>query len=202
MAAFDRSLPPTLAERKPGAMDITFITGNPVKAETLSRLLGYPVSHRRLELVEIQSLDLREVVASKAREAYRVVQAPVLIEDSTLVFEAMGRLPGTLIKWFEHELGLEGLCRLADGYPSRAAIGQVLYGLFDGTTLETFYGETRGHIADHPRGENGFGWDPIFIPAGYTRTRGEMTQQEQQECSMRKAALAKLQAFLVGARPA
>lgn len=184
------------------ARDITFITGNPVKAETLGRLLGYPVSHRRLDLVEIQSLDLREVVASKAREAYRAVQAPVLIEDSTLVFEAMGRLPGTLIKWFEHELGLEGLCRLADGYSSRAATGQVLYGLFDGATLETFYGETRGQVADHPRGENGFGWDPIFIPDGYTRTRGEMTQQEQQECSMRKAALAKLQAFLVGARPA
>jgi non-canonical purine NTP pyrophosphatase (RdgB/HAM1 family) len=181
-------------------MDITFITGNPVKAETLSRLLGYPVSHRRIDLVEIQSLDLREVVASKAREAFRAVQAPVLIEDSTLVFEAMGQLPGTLIKWFEQELGLEGLCRLADGYSSRAATGQVLYGLFDGTTLETFYGETRGQVADHPRGENGFGWDPIFIPEGYTRTRGEMTQQEQQESSMRKAALAKLQAFLVGAR--
>jgi len=183
-------------------MDISFITGNPVKAETLSRLLGYPVSHRRLELVEIQSLDLREVVALKAREAYRAVLAPVLIEDSTLVFEGMGRLPGTLIKWFEQELGLEGLCRLADRHSSRAATGQVLYGLFDGTTLETFYGETRGHIADHPRGESGFGWDPIFIPEGYTRTRGEMTQQEQQECSMRKVALAKLQAFLVGTRPA
>jgi non-canonical purine NTP pyrophosphatase (RdgB/HAM1 family) len=183
-------------------MDITFITGNPVKAETLSQLLGHPVSHRRMELVEIQSLDLREVVASKAQEAYRSVKAPVLIEDSTLVFEAMGRLPGTLIKWFEQELGLEGLCRLLDGYPSRAATGQVLYGLFDGTTLETFYGETKGLIADHPRGENGFGWDPIFIPAGYTRTRGELTRQEQQDCSMRKAALAKLQAFLVGARPA
>ncbi|HLL05114.1 MAG TPA: non-canonical purine NTP pyrophosphatase [Myxococcaceae bacterium] len=180
-------------------MDLTFITGNPAKAEILSRLLDYPVSHRKLELVEIQSMDLSEVVASKAREAYRVVQAPVLIEDSTLVFEGMGRLPGTFIKWFEAELGLEGLCRLADGSANRAATGQVLYGLFDGTTLETFYGEARGHIAEHPRGQNGYGWDPIFIPAGYTRTRGEMTQQEQQESSMRKAALAKLQAFLVSA---
>jgi hypothetical protein len=39
-------------------MDITFITGNPVKAETLGRMLDHPVSHRRLDLVEIQSLDL------------------------------------------------------------------------------------------------------------------------------------------------
>lgn len=183
-------------------MDITFITGNPVKAETLRRMLDHPVSHHLLELAEIQSLDLREVVAAKAAEAFRIIQAPVLIEDSTLVFEAMGRLPGTLIKWFEQELGLEGLCRLADLHPSRAATGQVLYGLFDGTTLETFYGEAKGHIADHPRGENGFGWDPIFIPAGHSKTRGEMTREEQQECSMRRAALARLQAFLNAARPA
>lgn len=181
---------------RPRATDLTFITGNPAKAATLARLLDHPVSHHRLDLVEIQSLDLREVVAAKAEEAWRILKAPVLIEDSTLVFDAMGRLPGTFIKWFEQELGLEGLCRLADGLPSRAATGQVLYGLFDGSTLETFPGEMKGHIADHPRGGNGFGWDPIFIPAGHTRTRGELTREEQEQSSMRTAALARLRAFL------
>jgi inosine triphosphate pyrophosphatase len=49
---------------------ITFITGNQKKADNLSRLIGMSVEHIKLDLDEIQSLDLREVVEHKARQAY------------------------------------------------------------------------------------------------------------------------------------
>lgn len=178
------------------SMAITFITGNPSKAEQLGRHLDYPVGHRKLDLPEIQSLDLREIIKHKVKEAYRQVQAPVLVEDTSLTFNVLGRLPGPLIKWFLVELDNDGLCKLLDGYDNRAAIAEVCFGLYDGSELKIFEGQAKGIIAKTPKGERGFGWDPIFIPDGRAKTWGEMDHEEQKETSMRRIALKKLEAYL------
>ena len=175
---------------------LTFITGNATKAEQLSRHLEYPVTHKKIELTEIQSLDLHEIVEHKAREAYKHTQSLVLVEDTSLTFHALGRLPGPLIKWFLTELDNGGLCKLLDGYDDRTARAQVCCGLYDGKKLHLFDGERKGTIAPSPRGERGFGWDPIFIPEGHEKTWGEMTIEEQKETSMRRIALKKLEIFL------
>jgi len=83
---------------------ITFITGNQKKADHLSRLIGMGVEHIKLDLDEIQSLSLREVVEHKARQAYEKVRKPVLVEDVALEFEEFGKLPGPFIKFFEKEI--------------------------------------------------------------------------------------------------
>ncbi|HUC87477.1 MAG TPA: non-canonical purine NTP pyrophosphatase [Candidatus Saccharimonadales bacterium] len=177
-------------------LDITFVTGNAAKAEQLQRYLKLPIEHTKLDLEEIQSLDLEEVVAHKATAAFKLIGSPVLIEDTALTFQALGRLPGPLIKWFLSELGNEGLCKFLDGYQDRTATATVLYGLYDGTRLRTFAGEVEGSIADRPRGVEGFGWNPIFMPKGSDKTWAEMTVAEQRHSSMRRIALEKLEAEL------
>lgn len=172
---------------------ITFITGNAAKAEQLGRHLDFPVLHQKLDLAEIQSLELAEIVEHKAKEAYRLIESPVLIEDTSLVFNALGKLPGPLIKWFLAELDNDGLCKILNGYQDRTAIAEVLFGYYDGEILLTFYGKANGSIANTPKGESGFGWDPIFIPEGYEKTWGEMTPEEQKDTSMRRIALKKLE---------
>jgi inosine/xanthosine triphosphate pyrophosphatase family protein len=72
---------------------ITFITGNQKKADYLAQYLGIEVQHEKLDLDEIQSLDLREVVEHKVRQAYEMVKKPVLVEDTSLTFVALGKLP-------------------------------------------------------------------------------------------------------------
>lgn len=176
---------------------LTFITGNPAKAEQVSWHLRAPIHHRRVDLVEIQSLSLDEIVAYKAREAFKIVKAPVLVEDTSLIFHALGKLPGPLIKWFLQELDNDGLCTLLNGYTDRSATAMVLFGYYDGKQLQTFPGEMNGTIAKRPRGARGFGWDPIFIPNGHSKTWGEMTKDEQVESSMRKIALKELEKMLV-----
>ena len=177
-------------------MNITFITGNVAKAEQLGRHLAHPISHQKLDLVEIQSLDLHEIIEHKAKEAYKQVGGIVLVEDTSLTFNALGQLPGPLIKWFLTELDNTGLCKLLDAYDDRSAVAEVCIGLYDGKELRTFEGEARGSIAPTPRGEKGFGWDPIFIPEGHEKTWGEMDHEEQKETSMRRIALHKLEGFL------
>ena len=72
---------------------ITFITGNQKKADYLAKYLGFPIEHEKLDLDEIQSLDLREITEHKAKQAYEEMKKPVLVEDVTLEFSALGRLP-------------------------------------------------------------------------------------------------------------
>lgn len=173
-------------------MNITFITGNPSKVEQLARYFHHPVEHRKIDLVEIQSLDVREIVEHKAKEAYKHVNAPVLVEDVSLTFHALGKLPGPLIKWFLTELENEGLCKILDGHQDRSATALVCFGLYDGRELKIFEGQREGTIAASPRGETNFGWNPIFIPEDYTKTWAEMDLEEQKETSMRRLALEKL----------
>lgn len=179
-----------------GKEPITFVTGNKTKAEQLSLHLPFSLAHKAVDLPEIQSLDLTEIVREKAKEAYDKVHGPVLVEDTSLTFLALKQLPGPLIKWFLMELGNEGLCRLLDHHRSRAAVAEVMFAFYDGATYKTFSGEMKGSIALHPRGKDGLGWDSIFIPEGYKKTWGEMTKEEQIETSMRRRALVKFAKYL------
>lgn len=175
--------------------DLVFITGNQHKADYLARWLDMPVPHRTLDLDEIQSLDLRKVAEHKARQAYAIVKQPVLVEDVALTFEAMGRLPGTLIKWFLEELGIDGLCNLGNMYADKHATALILYALYDGRKMEFFDGYKSGRIAPEARG-NSFGWNNIFIPEGWQKTYGEMMDDEFKACSHRYTAIEKLRTFL------
>lgn len=174
-----------------------FITGNQSKADYLSRQLGIQLEHRKVELDEIQSTDLHIIVAHKLRQAYAKCLSPVLVEDVSLSFNALGDLPGPYIKWFIEHAGDEACCKMLDGFSDRSAIIRCTYGYYDGERMEFFDSELPGIIADRPRGDNGFGFDRIFINDGYDVTRAEMSQQENERtyAEMMKP-FAKVRAFV------
>ena len=62
--------------------------------------------------------------------------------------------------------------------------------------VETFLGHAEGRISTEPRGDRGFGYDPVFVPAGYDRTFAEMSASEKDSLSHRGKALDKLAGFL------
>ncbi|MDB5266225.1 MAG: non-canonical purine pyrophosphatase [Parcubacteria group bacterium] len=176
--------------------NLTFITGNEGKAKYLGDYFHLPVAHTKLDLKEIQSLDLEEVVKDKAKRAYEIVKSPVLVEDVSLVFKGMKSLPGPLIKWFLETLDNEGLCRLVDGLDTRDALAEVQFAICDESGVRIFSGSMEGIIANAPKGEMGFGWDPIFIPKGHEKTWAEMNDDEKHNTSMRKIALEKMFEYL------
>lgn len=173
-----------------------FITGNQDKADYLARHLGIAVDHQKVALDELQSLDLHEIVEHKARQAYDIVKQPVLVEDVSLEFSALRRLPGPFIKFFVEDSGLEACCRMLDGFADRSATARCTFGYFDGETIQLLDGELTGQIAQSPRGENGFGWDKIFIPQGYDITRAEMNNQDDESTYTTIKPFAKLREFL------
>lgn len=175
---------------------LTFITGNQHKADYMAKWLDWPVTHHKLDLDELQSLDPRTVAEHKVRQAYSILKSPVVVEDTSLVFTAMGRLPGPFIKWFLEEIGCDGLCALADTLPSRAAVARVTFAYCDGRDVHFFEGVVEGKITPKPTGTSGHGWDPIFIPNGSTKTFGQMTDEQKRPFSARAAALRHLHDFL------
>jgi non-canonical purine NTP pyrophosphatase (RdgB/HAM1 family) len=175
---------------------LTFITGNKNKLKEVRAFLDFPLLHRGIELKEIQSLDLEEVVRFKAKEAYDYIGKPVLVEDTFLTIHALGRLPGPFIKWFWEEIGLDNLCRMIDIYSDRSATVSLAFGLFDGVRFEIFVGEMKGRISDFPRGSNGFGWNPIFIHEGFEKTWAELADKEKEPFSARRKAIKELEKYL------
>lgn len=134
-------------------------------------------------------MNLEEVAEHKVRQAYKILGAPVLVEDVGLVFKSLGKLPGPFIKWFELELGLERICRLVDGLDSRDAIGEVAFCYFDGQKPVLFHGRIEGLISDRPRGSKYFGWDPIFTPKNTSKMLAEMDEKETKKYSLRTSTV-------------
>jgi XTP/dITP diphosphohydrolase len=174
---------------------ITLITGNLNKVEELSRLLGVKLDRENIDLSEVQTTSVTEVAKVKAEAAYKIVKKPVLVDDTGLTIRAWGELPGALIKWFIDNVGNVGIVEMI-GDNDRAAFAATALGYCDENGSQVFYGTVDGKVAEKPRGENGFGFDAIFIPNGSNKTFAEMTSDEKDLFSSRAIAATKMRKFL------
>ncbi len=143
----------------------------------------------------------------KARAAAAGAGAPALADDSGLVVPALGGAPGIFsARWagperdfgaamarVERELAAAG--RPADA-PARFVCALAL--AWPDGHCETFEGSVGGRLAFPPRGERGFGYDPIFVPAGHALAFGEMAPAGKDRISHRAAAFARLAEACLG----
>ena len=176
--------------------EITFITGNQKKADYLAKYLGFPIKHVKLDLDEIQSMDLKEIVEHKVQQAYNEVHGPVIVEDVSLEFAALNGLPGPFIRFFVDNVPFETICGMIDG-KTRKATARCVFGYYDGNDLKLFEGKLDGEIAKTPTGENGYGWDRLFIPQGYSVTRAELDEEDDRKTYLQIKPFAKLKEFLM-----
>jgi XTP/dITP diphosphohydrolase len=142
---------------------------------------------------------------AKALAYAQATGLPTIADDSGLEVDALGGAPGVRSRRFfgEHATPAERnrmLLGLLDGVTDRTArfVAVIALAQPDGR-VETFDGEVRGEIATSPRGEDGFGYDPVFIIAEDGRTMAEVPRDEKNAISHRGLAAAKLRAALAGA---
>ena len=152
----------------------TLVTGNRDKRIEAERILGCELACEPLDLPEIQSLDLLEVLRAKGEEAWRRLRRPVVVEETGLSLAALAGFPGPLVKWMLEAVGAAGIARTAHalGDPRATASCALVYR--DGETTLTGVGETRGELVLEPHGAGGFGWDPVFVPEGRRETYAEL----------------------------
>jgi XTP/dITP diphosphohydrolase len=177
---------------------ITFVTGNESKVREVSRILDIPLEIKEVELDEIQELDLEKVALNKLNQAYEIVKKPVIIDDVSVEIDEWNCFPGPLVKWMlkggEGEAGL--VLKMLGSEKNRKATAKLAIGFHDGKIPYIFIGEAKGRIATEIMGENGFGWDPVFIPEGFDISYAQMDPKEKDKISHRGKALAKFKDFL------
>ena len=169
------------------ALPLVFVTSRAEKAAEAARI-GFDVDRLDVDLPEPQALDPSDIVTAKARAAYKLLERPVLVEDSGLAIQAWGGFPGALVKWLEKSAGVAAFARMLDGFDDRSATAVCAIAYCDGGEVVSVRGEVAGAIAPAPRGSAGFGWDVIFVPEGGSRTFAEMSPAEKDRVSHRRRA--------------
>ena len=218
---------------------LRYVTTNAGKVrEAESYLGGDAVTQFDYDYTEVQSDSLGAIAAHGAREAYRRVGEPTLVDDSGLFVRALGGFPGPYSSYVEDTVGVERTWRLAADEEDRAASFRCVLAYCDGDEFDAspdpvdrddrvaaaaagpdadggeggdggdggsgddggdgdaarslpvklFEGRVRGTLVE-PRGEGGFGFDPIFEHEG--KTFAEMDADEKNAISHRGRALAK-----------
>lgn len=140
------------------ATELTFVTGNRKKLEEVTAILGdkcpFPLRSAKLDLPELQG-EPEEVSRAKCRLAAQQVGGPVLVEDTSLCFNALGGLPGVYIKWFLEKLGHEGLNNMLLAYADKSAYAQCIFAFAEGPHDEPRVFVGRTHVSGGSRAAHG-----------------------------------------------
>lgn len=196
-----------LQPQHPTPAVIHFATGNKKKLEEVVAILEagqklpFTVESVKIELPELQG-EPEEISKEKCRLAAKAVGSAVMVEDTSLCFNALKGLPGPYIKWFLEKLGHDGLNRMLAGFEDKTAYAQCIFAYAPGPGVEPvmFVGRTDGRIVA-ARGDNQFGWDPVFEPEGFGETYAEMDKDIKNTISHRYRALDKLRDYLLAEAP-
>lgn len=175
-------------------MSLLFLTGNKGKLSEARQILGnsIEIDNKKIDLPEIQSTSVQEVIEEKLNEAYKIVKQPVFCEDTGVYIKNMNNFPGALIKFYLESLGLNKIAKQNAG---SSVYAETIIGYHDGKNIHFFSGRITGTIPEKPKGK-GFGWDPIFVPKDYTKSFAQISAQEKNKISMRGKAFTKFRKFL------
>ena len=130
---------------------------------------GIGVEHFQFDHREIRSDSLEEIARDAAEAAHKACGKPVFVEDTGLFIDSLNGFPGTYSAWALKKLGIDGILKLLKG-KDRNAYFEACIAYHDGERVSVFFGRCEGTIAEEPSGDSGFGYDPIFIPAGHSQT--------------------------------
>lgn len=188
-------------------MKLIFATNNQHKVDEIRSVID-----RNLELITLQEAGididipepyntLKENASGKSWTIFDMTGINCFSEDTGLEVDSLGGEPGVKSARYAGDdrsfnANIEKLLsKLTDKTDQTARFRTVISLIIDGRET-LFEGICEGSIINEKRGEQGFGYDPVFIPAGAAKTFAEMTMQEKNQFSHRKKAVEKLVAFL------
>jgi XTP/dITP diphosphohydrolase len=180
-------------------MKLKFATSNPHKVEEARLVLepyGFELDTFPHKGTEIQEEDVIKVVKYAADHLPAQEGIGLILEDSGLYINALDGFPASYSSYIFKTLGVEGILRLLEDSSDRSAHFDSAVALKFGNEVRVFTGRVYGHISKFPKGSSGFGFDPIFVPEGYSMTLGELSIEEKCRISHRGLALRRLAAWL------
>lgn len=178
-----------------------FISKSKTKAKEVAAILAdtVEVEFRKEELPKIQSTKIKKLVKKKAKEAYKIVRRPVLVEHTSLCIEAFHDLKGLDTNYFSFVVGYENIVAYCEYKNDFRAYVESVFCLCDGKEYFIARAKDRGEIIRSSKSvediNGGFGWDTIFVPNEDNQDRKtyeELKRMDPERQTMRRKALKKL----------
>ena len=187
---------------------ILFATGNSNKTSEVRKILGS--GFKIIDLVEFGlEIELKEEeetlegnAVSKARQAQQLTGLnSCFAEDTGLEVDILNGEPGVRSGRYagsnkDSKANIDKLLKKLEGVESRAARFRTVIAYVSGEESKVFEGIVRGRIGHTPSGRGGFGYDPIFIPEGYSQTFGDLDAEIKNQISHRANAFEKFSRWL------
>lgn len=187
-------------------MELLIATSNLHKKQEIQQILGNDFLVKSLQDVGIMEEipengeSFQENAAIKAHYCFEKTGIPCLGDDSGLVIDALDGRPGIFSARYagdhDFEKNMEKVLSEMEGISERDAYFITVLHYFDGKENHNFMGKVFGKITLTRDGQQGFGYDPIFIPEGYDRTFAAMRPEEKNAISHRKKALNEFLSFI------
>lgn len=186
---------------------IVFATGNPNKISEVSQLL-----EGKIEIQGLKDIGCNEVLpetsptiaanaSEKAWYVHKNYKVDCFSEDTGLEVDALNGEPGVYSARYagpahDDEANMSLLLANMKGEEDRKARFHTVISLIIDGKEHQFEGAVEGQIIHHKKGNQGFGYDPVFMPDGFNRTFAQMSAEEKSSISHRGQAVRKLVAFL------
>lgn len=152
---------------------------------------GYELEHIRTSYPEIQAETLEDTIRPGLEWLMQRHKVPLIIDDSGLFVDALKGFPGVYSSYVFKTVGCDGILRLMDGVKDRSARFECCIGfVVPGGEPHITKGIAKGSISETKAGSGGFGYDPIFVPEGHSRTYAELDIAEKNRISHRGRAIA------------
>ena len=171
---------------------VTFASTNHHKYREIQPILssfGIALDFIQAKLVEVQSDTLEEIAKEKVKDAFAQMNRPIMVEDDGLFIHVLNGFPGQYSSYVFKTIGNTGILKLLAGSSIRSASFRSLIAFYDGKSLSISEGRVDGEISCKIA-EGGWGYDPIFVPAGTDLTFAQL-KDKKNEYSHRKKALEK-----------
>ena len=187
---------------------LVFATGNQHKLEEVQGLLGKDFALSCLKEVGITedipetALTLHENALQKAQYVFEKCRCACFADDTGLEIEALNGEPGVFSARYagpqkDSLANMQLVLKKLQGIGNRKAQFRTVIAYIDAMgNQHLFEGKVEGKIIETPTGAAGFGYDPIFVPEGYTETFAELPMEEKNSMSHRGRAIQKLVDFL------
>ncbi|NQX42737.1 XTP/dITP diphosphohydrolase [Pedobacter steynii] len=191
--------------------ELVFATNNKHKTEEVSKLLLN--EYKVLNLSDIGcTVDIPETGDTFEENAFlkssyvvENYQLDCFADDSGLEIEALNNEPGVYSARYsgqkDDQVNMKLVLQKMKGLSNRKARFKTVISLIQGQKNYLFEGVINGYILENPIGDQGFGYDPVFVPEGYEQSFAQMNIEQKNQISHRAIAMRKLIAFLKEQQP-
>jgi len=188
-------------------IDLLFATSNKNKVLEIKKVLPKEFNIKSLddigfyEEVPENENTIEGNAIFKANYIYKKYNLNVFADDTGLEVDSLNGKPGVHSARYagiskNSADNINKLLKKLKNKKNRKARFKTIIALILNSKIHTFEGVVEGIITKKPKGENGFGYDPVFIPSGYTKTFGELSIEEKNSISHRSLAINKLIDFI------